>query len=688
VSYKSKEGDGLRTLVLKRCSQSLHCAMKYVWYFSAMSDWCESPMKERCLDLSRLCEVAVVNSALPDLSPSPSPTRKENPLIPVPDIPMQHSDDALEMDESNDSLKPISKMTFQKVKPDLEIDTLSRSQLESEMKKRLSMATLENKSPVLSHDRPELSAELDQVLEPETAPVSRKNSNDLLNHTSTDILIKSSSPKTEEKHAAAPTTLIRSHSATNLSSVDDHEERRLSKSPEVIHPHSKEFARFLAKQKRSETFTAQLDLLMQLEIISRKLKKVTTRDQRKDHLRKFLTVLDFKIMDQNLYIPNCRASEAHHRILRFVAEDAIPLSSREKVPFLVYMEVLHTGKTCSDADIFGDDSDDDESKEQFESKNFSESRLKLEKLKSRSKGVKPVKFKGTSKLGRPFGELIAERKERIRKKSPHGKLEKWDLHPIIVKVGDDCRQEALAVQMIIHINDIFKEAQLPLKLRPFNILITSSISGIVELVPDTQSVDSLKKMPNFVSLIWFFENHFGPRGSKEFEAAQLNFTQSIAAYSLITYLLQIKDRHNGNILIDAQGHVVHIDFGFFLSNSPGGNWGFEQAPFKLTQEYVEVMEGEDSECFNNFKLFMIRGFLELRRHADKLVSLASLMLKGPTMPCFYTGQESINQLRARFYADKTEQECIQYVYTLIEDSVNNWRSVEYDRYQKITNGIN
>ena len=64
---------------------------------------------------------------------------------------------------------------------------------------------------------------------------------------------------------------------------------------------------------------------------------------------------------------------------------------------------------------------------------------------------------------------------------------------------------------------------------------------------------------------------------------------------------QIKDRHNGNILIDADGHIVHIDFGFLLSNSPGGNINFESAPFKLTSEYVQLMGGARSPTFARFR---------------------------------------------------------------------------------------
>jgi hypothetical protein len=52
-------------------------------------------------------------------------------------------------------------------------------------------------------------------------------------------------------------------------------------------------------------------------------------------------------------------------------------------------------------------------------------------------------------------------------------------------------------------------------------------------------------------------------------------------------IVQYINRHNGNILLDSEGHIIHIDFGFILSNSPK-NLGFENSPFKLTQEFVDV----------------------------------------------------------------------------------------------------
>jgi len=88
-------------------------------------------------------------------------------------------------------------------------------------------------------------------------------------------------------------------------------------------------------------------------------------------------------------------------------------------------------------------------------------------------------------------------------------------------------------------------------------------------------------------------------------------------------LFNVKDRHNGNILLDNQGHIIHIDFGFFLTNSPGsmGNFTFENAPFKLTKEYVDIMGGIDSEMFQYYKSLLTNAFYEVRKHIDDLSAM-------------------------------------------------------------------
>ena len=55
-------------------------------------------------------------------------------------------------------------------------------------------------------------------------------------------------------------------------------------------------------------------------------------------------------------------------------------------------------------------------------------------------------------------------------------------------------------------------------------------------------------------------------------------------------------------MLKDQGQLFHIDFGFFLTNAPGGGTiQFESAPFKLTKEYVDIMGGPESEMFIYFK---------------------------------------------------------------------------------------
>jgi phosphatidylinositol 4-kinase len=145
-------------------------------------------------------------------------------------------------------------------------------------------------------------------------------------------------------------------------------------------------------------------------------------------------------------------------------------------------------------------------------------------------------------------------RENARKNSPFSNVPNWDVISVIFKHGDDARQEVLAMQIIRLLNHVWKRAKLPLWLRPYSVLVTGAQSGLIETIPDAVSIDALKKrVPHFSSLASFFHTYFGLQGPERHERAIMNYVESMAAYSVVCYLLQIKDRHNGNIMMDRDG---------------------------------------------------------------------------------------------------------------------------------------
>lgn len=83
-------------------------------------------------------------------------------------------------------------------------------------------------------------------------------------------------------------------------------------------------------------------------------------------------------------------------------------------------------------------------------------------------------------------------------------------------------------------------------------------------------------------------------------------------------------RHNGNILLHSDGHLIHIDFGFILNISPK-NLGFEQSPFKLTPEFVDVMGGPTSELWREFKHLLLKGLMAARKHMERIINIVEIM---------------------------------------------------------------
>lgn len=122
----------------------------------------------------------------------------------------------------------------------------------------------------------------------------------------------------------------------------------------------------------------------------------------------------------------------------------------------------------------------------------------------------------------PFKEKWASQRESYKHVSRFGQLKSYKLKPVIVKANDDCRQEVLAIQLMKRLQDIFKKAGLPIYLRPYEILITSGSSAAIEFIPDTVSLNALKKKlislkePKLLTLRQFFKWYF----IQNFEEAQ------------------------------------------------------------------------------------------------------------------------------------------------------------------------
>ena len=307
--------------------------------------------------------------------------------------------------------------------------------------------------------------------------------------------------------------------------------------------------------------------------------------------------------------------------------------------------------------------------------------------------IKQNKNIDINKLRTVFGETFNEKGKSIKSNSLFGKINSHKIFRCIIKTHEDLRQEQFATQLINEFYQIYQLEQTGLWLNTYEIISTGNDSGLVEMVNDSLSLDALKQKMDNISLSDFYVHYFGNgnTNSYNYKKAMKNYIASLAGYSLVCYFLQIKDRHNGNILIDNKGHLIHIDFGFLLSNAPGKGLKFETAPFKLSRDMVDCLGGVKGKYFEEFKKLLRKGFTAINKHRHKIIILVEMMWcgHGKNLDCFEKGQEAINELKTRLnpMENMKKNDINTLVDNLINQSVDNWRTKWYDIFQYHSQGI-
>ena len=356
----------------------------------------------------------------------------------------------------------------------------------------------------------------------------------------------------------------------------------------------------------------------------------------------------------------------------FVEEDIFPIEDSDfafKIPKLTAKYANREEKDFSDEDEI------DKLAENVD--NLSDCTIEDENFSDKEKQKNATSFtRRTVKTNTNMGELLS------KDNKPSIEIQ------CIFKVGDDLRQDSLALQIISVFKEIFDQSNLGLYVCPYKTISTitgkhKDLGGFIETVPNCDSRDQIGKTYD-TDLYEYFKFTFGHENSNEFRKARKNFIESQAAYSVISYILQIKDRHNGNIMIDNMGHLIHIDFGFIFDISPGGNIGFEKAAFKMTKEMVMIIGDVGTESYDYFVDLSIKAFLACRDYVDKLMDPIILMFNSG-LECFR--ENSLDNYLDRFKLNLTEVDATVYFKKLIDEANGNWRTNFYDYIQKKQNNI-
>ena len=243
---------------------------------------------------------------------------------------------------------------------------------------------------------------------------------------------------------------------------------------------------------------------------------------------------------------------------------------------------------------------------------------------------------------------------------------------VMLKCGDDLRMDMVTLQLFKAMQNIWFENGLNVKMSLYKVLCTGNQQGMLEMVTNAETLANIHVKGGGAINQFFSKNsikNWIDKNCASKDEAIENFMLSNVAYCLATFVLGIGDRHNDNIMIKKNGELFHIDFGHFL-----GHFKYkmgikrERAPFVFTRQFQNVLGGDDSEAFKDFKNKLVKGYIILRNNKEVILTLMSILL------C--TGIPELNEKSLRFLENslllkKDDKEAIEFLNKKLNESMDS-----------------
>lgn len=207
-------------------------------------------------------------------------------------------------------------------------------------------------------------------------------------------------------------------------------------------------------------------------------------------------------------------------------------------------------------------------------------------------------------------------------------------HMFLLKGNEDLRMDERVMQLFGLVNGLLHldedTSKLGLEIQRYAVVPLPSTSGIVEWVPQTDTLhrlieeyresrnipvqieqklmnelssryDELTVMQKVEILEYALNNTSGQDlarilwlkspNSEVWIQRRTNYTRSLAAMSMVGYILGLGDRHPSNLMLERNsGRILHIDFGDCFEVTMHRENFPETVPFRLTRMLVKAME--------------------------------------------------------------------------------------------------
>lgn len=137
--------------------------------------------------------------------------------------------------------------------------------------------------------------------------------------------------------------------------------------------------------------------------------------------------------------------------------------------------------------------------------------------------------------------------------------------------------------------------------------------GCITMIPDVETLYAINE--NTTVLNYILSNN----GNENIKTVRSRFIISCAGACLLAFILGLRDRHLQNILVQRNGVLAHVDFGYILGRDPK----FLNTKMRITTGMIDAMGGFHSCGYQRFVELIRDSYSKIRLHSALFFHLLS-----------------------------------------------------------------